>query len=57
MIIEDCDNLKIGELKNFDETKENFLQQSILNNRNNNWKFIKDFNWIKKTKSPNFELI
>jgi len=56
MIIEDCNKLKIKEFQDLSEISEPF-ENSLLIKRPNNWFEIKDFNWIKKSPSPNYELI
>lgn len=55
MIIEDCSQLSIRELA-IPEEVQVFFNDSQLAQRENNWKEIKDFNWIKNTPSPNFSL-
>lgn len=58
MIIEDCNKLKVFELKVGEEEKEIFemFGKSGLSLKKNNWEDIKDFNWIKNTKSPNYDI-
>ena len=54
MIIEDSSELKISEYMPKEETAMRLFEESRFKGKVNNWKDVKDFNWIKNTPSPNF---
>ena len=58
MIIEDCQGLKVYELLIEKEGEEivGIFEKSGLKEKINNWEDIKDFNWIKNTKSPHYDI-
>ncbi len=56
MILEDSKDISVRQLAPTQIPTENF-NRTFFADRRNNWKQVKDFNWIKHTPSPNFKLI
>lgn len=57
LIIEDCTRLKFHELQYDYPGLQKDFELANLNKATNLWKEVQDFKWIKKEKSPNFELV
>lgn len=57
LIIEDCTRLKFHQLQYEYPELQKDLELANLNKGTNLWKEVQDFKWIKKEKSPNFELV
>lgn len=56
-IIEDCNGLRFGIFNNEYVGLEEDWKESGLDRNSNCWNEVKDFKWIKKTHSPNWEEI
>lgn len=57
MIIEDSDGLKVSKWHSSSSEVTELFGNSMFKGKINNWADVKDFNWIKATASPNFEII
>jgi tubulin-specific chaperone C len=57
LIIEDCTKVKFHELQYDYPELQSDLEAANLSRGNNLWKEVQDFKWIKKERSPNFQLI
>lgn len=57
IIIEDCSKLKFSIFDYKYEGQEKDISEIGFDKKENNWKNVKDFKWLKQEKSPNFELI
>ena len=54
MIIEDSSGLEVGEFEPEEGECKAIFADSRFKGKVNNWRDVKDFNWIKNTPSPNF---
>jgi len=57
IIIEHCDKLVFGKYNYYYPNLQQDLIGSSFQEKQNNWKIVKDFNWLKAEASPNFNII
>jgi len=55
-IIENCKDLQFAELSMDNEEFKRYSQNLFLTSNTNKWNDVQDFNWLKKEKSPNWNI-